>query len=77
MADRYVLLKSEEGKVVMLTLKQSDANKSGVKLNVIKPQISQVTFCIAENLIFWKLHYINPKGKFILSSQEQRQGTSV
>ena len=25
----------------------------------------------------WKLHYINPKGKFILSPQEQRQGTSV
>ena len=25
----------------------------------------------------WKLHYINPKGKFILSPQEQRQGTLV
>ena len=26
---------------------------------------------------FRKLHYINPKGKFILSPQEQRQGISV
>ena len=25
----------------------------------------------------WKLHYINPKGNFTLSPQEQRQGTSV
>ena len=24
-----------------------------------------------------KIHYFNPKGKFILSPQEQRQGTSV
>ena len=25
----------------------------------------------------WKLHYITPRGKFILSPQEKRQGVSV
>ena len=25
----------------------------------------------------WKLHYINPRGKYILSTKEQRQGTLV
>ncbi|KAK7505375.1 hypothetical protein BaRGS_00003537 [Batillaria attramentaria] len=40
-ADPYVILMAEEGQIVMLTLKQNDSYSSGVRLNVIKPPISQ------------------------------------